>query len=72
MPPKWPTVRQVAWTRAAPQGTEVIDHGQVPAEPGGQVQSGDRKDAVREGSLGSAFGTHSCRNEVRHEVARVE
>jgi hypothetical protein len=42
------------------------DHGQVPAEPGGQVQSGDRKDAVREGSPGSAFGTPSCRNECLH------
>jgi hypothetical protein len=36
-------VRQVGWICAAAQGIEVKDRGQVPAEPGGQVQAATGK-----------------------------
>jgi hypothetical protein len=56
-------VRQAGRIRAAAQGTEVKDHGQVPAEPGGQVQPATRKTLRGEGTPGSAFSTPSCRIE---------
>jgi hypothetical protein len=52
-------VRQVGWICAAAQGIEVKDRGQVPAEPGGQVQAATGKKLCGEGSPGLAFSSGS-------------